>query len=144
MPQYRGCISFVVRDDIVIVDRRAIKLSTCCRARAARLRLFPHRNRAQAPPGREKPTLLDREVIRKHARSARTEQPRTEQRTTTGSSTTSTRVRIGDRLPDSVEIRFFPDDVYRESPGLREYRYLDNRTYVVAPHERTIIDEIDW
>ncbi|WP_051677335.1 DUF1236 domain-containing protein [Bradyrhizobium sp. URHD0069] len=81
-----------------------------------------------------------------YARSSRTEQPRTEQRTTTASSTASTRVRIGDRLPDSVEIRFFPDDVYREPPGLREYRYLerDNRTYVVAPHERTIIDEVDW
>ena len=51
----------------------------------------------------------------------------------------------GDRLPDSVEIRSFPDEVYRTSPSLREYRYIerDNRTYVVEPRERTIIEEID-
>ena len=68
---------------------------------------------------------------------------RTEVRTT--GSATSTHVRVGDRLPESVEIRSFPDEVYRETPGLREYRYIerDNRTYVVEPHERTIIEEID-
>ena len=54
-------------------------------------------------------------------------------------------VRVGERLPDSVEIRSFPDEVYRESPSLREYRYIerDNRTYVVEPRERTIIEEIE-
>jgi len=57
----------------------------------------------------------------------------------------STRARVGERLPDSVEIRSFPDEIYRESPTLREYRYIerDNRTYVVEPRERTIIEEIE-
>jgi hypothetical protein len=66
-----------------------------------------------------------------------------EQRTT--ESATSTCVNVGERLPDSVEIRSFPDKIYRESPSLREYRYIerDNRTYVVEPRERTIIEEID-
>ena len=66
-----------------------------------------------------------------------------EQRTT--GSSTSTHLRIGDRLPNSVEVRSFPDEVYRESPSLREYRSLerDNRTYVVEPHERTVIEEIE-
>jgi hypothetical protein len=52
---------------------------------------------------------------------------------------------VGDRLPDSVEIRSFPDGVYRDSPSLRDYRYIerDSRTYVVEPHERTIIEEIE-
>jgi uncharacterized protein DUF1236 len=79
-------------------------------------------------------------MMRKHARSSRTEE-----RGTTGSATSTTRVRVGDRLPDSVEIRSFPDEVYRASPSLREYRYIerDNRTYVVEPRERTIIEEID-
>jgi Protein of unknown function (DUF1236) len=69
----------------------------------------------------------DREIIRKHARSSRTEQR------TTGSSTTTTRVRVGERLPESV------------APSLREYRYIerDNRTYVIEPRGRTIIEEID-
>jgi hypothetical protein len=98
------------------------------------------RSTAAAPASR-KTTFSDsdRAIIRKHARSSRTEQR------TTGSSTTYTRARVGDRLPDSVEVRSFPEEVYRESPMLREYRYIerDNRTYVVEPHERTIVEEID-
>ncbi len=62
----------------------------------------------------------DREIIRKHARSSRTEHR------TTGSSATTSRVRVGERLPESVEIRSsFPETVYRESPRLREYRYIE-------------------
>jgi hypothetical protein len=39
----------------------------------------------------------------------------------------------------------FPRGVYRESPTLREYRYIhrDSRTYIVGPQERRIIEEID-
>ena len=132
VPQYRGYNFFVVRDDIVIVDPSSYQI----------VDVLPRTGRATAAaPASRKMTFsdTDRAVIRKHARSARTEQR------TTGSSTTSTRARVGDRLPDSVEIRSFPEEVYRESPALREYRYIerDNRTYVVEPHERTIIEEID-
>ena len=132
VPQYRGYNFFVVRDDIVIVDPSSYQI----------VDVLPRTGRATAAaPASRKMTFsdTDRAVIRKHARSARTEQR------TTGSSTSSTRVRVGDRLPDSVEIRSFPEEVYRESPTLREYRYIerDNRTYVVEPHERTIIEEID-
>ena len=81
----------------------------------------------------------DREIIRKYARSSRIEHR------TTGSSATTSRVRIGERLPESVEIRSFPETVYRESPRLREYRCIErgNRTYVIEPRERTIIEEVD-
>ena len=132
VPQYRGYNFFVVRDDIVIVDPSSYQI----------VDVLPRTGRATAAaPASRKMTFsdTDRAVIRKHARSARTEQR------ATGSSTTSTRVGVGDRLPDSVEIRSFPEEVYRESPTLREYRYIerDNRTYVVEPHERTIIEEID-
>jgi hypothetical protein len=130
MPQYRGYDFFVVRDDIVIVEPSTYKI----------VDVLPRAGRSTAAaPAPQKTTFSDRdrEVIRKHARS------RTEQRTT--GSATSTRVRVGDRLPDSVEIRSFPDEVYRESPTLREYRYIerDSRTYLIEPHERTIIEEID-
>jgi hypothetical protein len=39
----------------------------------------------------------------------------------------------------------FPDEVYRESVRLREYRYIerDDRTYIIEPGERRIIEEID-
>jgi len=132
MPQYRGYNFFVVRDEIVIVDQTTYKI----------VDVLPRtgRSTAAAPaPHRTTFSDRDREVIRKHARSSRTEQR------TTGSSTTSTRVRIGERLPESVEIRSFPETVYRESPRLRDYRYIerDNRTYVIEPGEPTIIEEID-
>ena len=51
---------------------------------------------------------------------------------------------------DQIEANYqdaeeLPDEVYRESPGLRDYRYIhrENRTYVVEPRERRIIEEID-
>jgi hypothetical protein len=76
-------------------------------------------------------------VVRKHA------QTRTERQTT--GSTAKVAIRRGERLPDSVEVEEFPETVYREAPALREYRYIhrDNRTYVVEPTERTVIEEID-
>lgn len=138
MPQYRGYNFIVVREDIVIVDPATYKI----------VDVLPRGGHsAAAAPTSRKTTFSDsdREVVRKHARTSRSE-PRasqTEQRTT--GSTSSTRVRVGDRLPDSVEIRSFPDEVYRESPRLREYRYIerDNRTYIIEPGERRIIEEID-
>jgi hypothetical protein len=86
-------------------------------------------------------TDRDREMIRKHART-RTES-RAEGRTT-GSATRS-EIRIGERVPEAVEIEAFPDEVYRESPTLREYRFIrrDSRTWVVDPRERMVIEEID-
>jgi hypothetical protein len=131
MPQYRGYNFFVVRDDIVIVDPSSYKI----------VDVLPRAGgSAAAAPASHRTTFSDRdrEVIRKHARSSRIEQR------TTGSAA-STRARVGERLPDSVEIRSFPDEIYRESPTLREYRYIerDNRTYVVEPRERTIIEEIE-
>jgi hypothetical protein len=130
MPQYRGYDFFVVREDIVIVEPSTYKI----------VDVLPRAGRSTAAAPASHGTTFserDREVIRKHARS------RTEQRTT--GSVASTRVQIGDRLPDSVEIRSFPEEVYRESPTLREYRYIerDSRTYLIEPHERTIIEEIE-
>jgi hypothetical protein len=131
MPQYRGYNFFVVRDEIVIIEPTTYKI----------VDVLPRTGRSTAAaPASHRTTFSDRdrEVIRKHARSSRIE------KRTTGSAT-STRVKVGERLPDSVEIRSFPDEVYRESPSLREYRYIerDNRTYLIEPRERTIIEEID-
>jgi len=136
LPQYRGYSFFVVRDDIVIVEPSTNKI----------VDVLPRTGRSTAAgpapaPSSHKTTFSDkdREIIRKHAHSSRVEQR------TTGSSSTTTRLRVGERLPESVEIRSFPETVYRESPSLRDYRYIDreNRTYLIEPRERTIIEEID-
>ncbi|XIA63518.1 DUF1236 domain-containing protein [Bradyrhizobium sp. TZ2] len=145
MPQYRGYNFVVVREDIVIVDPATYKI----------VDVLPRggRSTAAAPAPRKAAfSDSDREVVRKHSRSSRMEQrARTEPRTI--ASVTSTRVRVGDHLPDSVDIRTFPDEVYpesprlvyRESPRLREYRYIepDEWTYIIEPGERRIIEEID-
>ena len=139
VPQYRGYNFVVVRDDIVIVEPSTYKIVDVLprSGRSAAQAPASQPTAAAAPSRKSSFSDNDREVIRKHARSSRTEERRT-----TGSATSTTRVRVGDRLPDSVEIRSFPDEVYRASPSLREYRYIerDNRTYVVVPHEQTIIE----
>ena len=44
-----------------------------------------------------------------------------------------------------MELRSFPDAVYRDVPAVRDYRYIegDHRTYIVEPHGRRVIEEID-
>src|ERR1700687_5423194 len=94
MPQYRGYNFFVVRDDIVIVDPSTYKI----------VDVLPRTGRSTAAaPASHKTTFSDRdrEVIRKHARSSRIEQR------TTGNAA-STRVRVGERLPDSRGTGSFP------------------------------------
>jgi hypothetical protein len=60
-------------------------------------------------------------------------------------STAKVVIRRGERWPDSVEFEEFPETVDREAPSSREYRYVhrENRTYLVDPGERQVIEEID-
>ena len=129
VPQYRGYSFFAVRDEIVIVDPATYKIVT----------VLPRSGGSAAAPAHRKLTFTDkdRDVVRKHVRSS--------ERRTTGSSAARVEIRRGERVPDTVEIEEFPETVYREVPALRDYRYIyrDNRTYVVEPNERTIIEEID-
>jgi hypothetical protein len=138
VPQYRGYSFFVVKDEIVIVEPSTYKIVTT----------LPYSgSTAAAAPARERTktsfTDRDREVIRKHSRSEVRQDRRSEGRTT--GSAARTEIRVGERLPDSVEFEAFPDEVYRDAPTLREYRYInrENRTYIIEPRERRVIEEID-
>ncbi|MCC8954156.1 DUF1236 domain-containing protein [Bradyrhizobium sp. Pear77] len=136
VPQYRGYSFVLVKDEIVIVEPSSYKI----------VAVLPHsgRSTAAAPARSEqrKTTFSDsdREVIRKHAKA----RPVERERRTTGS-TVRTEIRSGERVPEGVEIEAFPEEVYRDAPTLREYRYInrDSRTYIVEPHERRVIEEID-
>ena len=136
VPQYRGYSFVLVKDEIVIVEPSTYKIVT----------VLPYsgRSTASAPTRTEQRKVTfsdrDREVVRKHAKA----RPVERERRTTGS-TVRTEIRTGERLPEGVEIEAFPDEVYRDSPTLREYRYInrDSRTYIVEPHERRVIEEID-
>jgi hypothetical protein len=142
VPQYRGYSFVLVKDQIVIVDPQNYQIVTTLPYGGASTAAAPARERSKVSFSDR-----DRDVIRKHARTrveGRATESRTTESRTTGSSA-RTQVRVGDRVPDTVEIESFPDEVYRESPSLREYRYMhrDNRTYVIEPQERRIIEEID-
>ncbi|UWU91474.1 DUF1236 domain-containing protein [Bradyrhizobium sp. CB1015] len=137
VPQYRGYNFVLVKDEIVIVEPSTYKIVT----------VLPYSGRATAaaPVRTEQRKVTfsdrDREVVRKHVKARPVER---EKRVTTGSSV-RTEIRTGERVPDGVEIEAFPEDVYRDAPTLREYRYInrDSRTYIVEPRERRVIEEID-
>jgi hypothetical protein len=127
VPQYRGYDYFVVRDEIVIVEPGTKKIVTV---------IAQNGQAAQAPAARERMKFSSeqREVIRKGARV----------RTTTGGATRTT-VTIGERVPDTIELRSFDEDVYTVVPSVRTYRYIEspNGVYLVDPQQRTVIEEIE-
>lgn len=133
VPQYRGYSFFMVRDEIVIIEPSSYQI----------VAVLPHSggSRAAAPAkSHQKVTFSDRdrEAVRKHSRVSK-------ERRTVGGPAIQSQVRVGDRLPREIEVEEFPDEVYRDAPTLREYRYLrrENRTYVIEPQERLVIEEID-
>jgi hypothetical protein len=133
VPQYRGYSFFMVRDEIVIVEPSTYQIVTVLpRSGAA--------NAAAPAPSHSKVSFTDRDrdIARKHVKT------RTTEHQTTGS-TAKVVIRRGERLPDTVEVEEFPETVYREAPSLRDYRYIhhENRTYLVEPGERRVIEEID-
>jgi hypothetical protein len=136
VPQYRGYNFVLVKDEIVIVEPSSYKI----------VAVLPYsgRSTAAAPARTEQRKVTfsdrDREVIRKHAKA----RPVERERQTTGS-TVRTEIRRGERVPEGVDVEAFPEEVYREAPSLREYRYInrDSRTYIVEPQERRVIEEID-
>jgi hypothetical protein len=134
VPQYRGYNFVMVRDEIVIVDPATYKIVTVLPRSGGSTAAAPASSRSKVTF-----TDKDRDVVRRHTRAS------TERRTTGSSGTSRVEIRRGERVPDSVEIEEFPETVYREAPALREYRYIhrDNRTYVVEPGERRVIEEID-
>jgi hypothetical protein len=119
----------VVRDEIVIIEPLTLQIVT-----------VPPRSggsTAAAPaPARSKFSFTDkdRDIVRVKTR--------TTERQITGS-TAKTVIRRGERLPETVEIEEFPDVVYREAASLRDYRYIhrENRTFLVAPGKRVVIDD---
>lgn len=139
VPQYRGYSFFVVRDEIVIVEPSTYKIVTVLPRSGGSTAAAPARTQSKVSF-----TDKDRDVVRKHIKT-RTERPATDSMAQTTGSAAKVVIRRGERLPESVEVEEFPETVYRDAPALREYRYLhrENRTYLVDPAERTVIDDFD-
>ncbi|MBA2397757.1 MAG: DUF1236 domain-containing protein [Bradyrhizobium sp.] len=139
VPQYRGYSFFVVRDEIVIVEPSTYQIVTVLPRSGGSTAAAPARSQSKVSF-----TDKDRDVVRKHVKT-RTERPATGSAAQTTGSSAKVVIRRGERLPESVEVEEFPETVYRDVPALREYRYLhrENRTYLVDPAERTVIDDFD-
>ena len=130
VPQYRGYDFFVVRDEVVIVEPSSHKIVDV-------IERGPTRARAETTTRSVRLSAHQREIIRRHATTRRT--------VTTGAAPrTTTEVTVGETLPDSVEVESFPEEVYREVPSVREYRYIErgDDVYLVDPSSRRVIEEI--
>ena len=132
VPQYRGYDFVLVRDEVVIVEPRTHKIVDVIE------RSGPSRARAETTTvHRPHFSARQREIIRRHATSRRTV-------TTGGAPRTTTEVTVGETVPDSVTIESFPEEVYREVPDVRSYRYIERGgdVYLVDPSDRRVIEEV--
>lgn len=137
IPQYRGYNYVLVRNEIVIIEPGTSRIVDVIE------RGGPSQARSTTTTERSANlTKQQRDYIRE--KSARRTTTTT---TTTGSAPrpASPRVRVGDRIPDTVEIETFPEEVYREVPTMRSYRYMrgERGIYLVDPQRRTIIEDLD-
>lgn len=133
VPQYRGYSFFMVRDEVVIVEPRTHKIVDVIERRGS--------SQARTTTTSERKVNLSqkqREYIRRHS-SRRTTT------TTTGAAPRTQTVIVGEEVPQTVEIETFPEEVYREVPSVRSYRYIrsGNSVYLVEPGSRRVIEEIE-
>jgi hypothetical protein len=135
VPQYRGYNFFVVRDEVVIVEPRTHKIVDVIERRGG--------SAHASSTTRERIKLSDkqRSYIRQRASSRKT----TTTTTTTGSAPRSRTIVVGEEVPESVVIEEFPEEVYREVPAVRSYRYIRSGggVYLVEPGSRRVIEEIE-
>lgn len=151
VPQYRDYRFFVVREEIVIVEPSTMKIVTVLPRNGGSTASTTTSTQTTSATTESKSKFSDRDraTIKKHA-----SQPRRERATGTtierddprsARAESRRQLRVGDRLPDSVDLHDMPEPAYREAPVLREYRYMQrgSRTYVIEPRGRTIIEELD-
>ncbi|MEA2952490.1 MAG: hypothetical protein QOJ96_2010 [Alphaproteobacteria bacterium] len=131
-PQYRGYSYFATSDRIVIVEpsKKTVVavIPTGGNARA----------QSTAPAAKSVQfTQQQRDLIRKRTVTSQ------KTATTTGSASRS-RINVREQVPDTVTLEEFSEDVVREVPTAKSYRYYrqDNDVVVVDPGERRVIEVI--
>jgi hypothetical protein len=134
IPQYRGYDFFVVRDEIVIVEPSSHRVVDVIERSGG-----PARAQATTTERKLNLSSQQRDIIRKH--SAR----RTTTTTTTGSAPRSRSVTVGEEVPETTVIESFPEEVYRDVPEVRSYRYIqgDRGISIVDPQSRRVIEDIE-
>jgi hypothetical protein len=131
-PQYRGYSYFATSDRIVIVEpSKKTVVAVIPTGGSARAQ-------STAPAAKSVQfTQQQRDLIRKRTVTSQ------KTATTTGSASKS-RISVREQVPDTVTLEEFSDDVVREVPTAKSYRYYrqDNDVVVVDPGERRVIEVI--
>lgn len=134
IPQYRGYNYVLVRNEIVIIEPGTSRIVDVIERQPSQTRTTTTNER------KVNLSKQQRDYIREQSTRRTTS-------TTTGAAprTTTRRVVVGDPVPDTVEIETFPEEVYREVPTVRSYRYIrgERGIYLVDPQRRVIIDDLD-
>ncbi|MDB5600764.1 MAG: hypothetical protein JWN71_2808 [Xanthobacteraceae bacterium] len=148
VPQYRDYRFFTVREEIVIVEPSTMKIVTVLprNGGSTASTTTSTQTSSMTPENKSRFSDRDRAAFKKHASQPRRERTTTSERDDPRSARAESReLRVGDRLPDAVELRDMPQRAYREAPALRDYRYIQrgSRTYVIEPRERTVIEQFD-
>ena len=132
-PEFRGKKFVVVHDEIVIIEPRTYKVvaviprsgrsttgtSTSVRqTTSSKLQLAPEKRR------------IIKEIVLKERQMPRCE---------------DVRLSVGEELPRTIEVRTFSDEIVREVPEIRSYRFCvkDSEVILVDPTEYRIVEVID-
>jgi hypothetical protein len=132
-PAFRGKRYMVVRDEIVIIEPRSQKVvavvprsgrtttgtttSTTRQSTSSRIQLAPEQRR-----------MIRETVITQSA-------PRCEQ----------VEITVGHDVPRSIDLRMFPEDIVRDIPEIRSYRFCvrNDEVVVIDPSEYRIVEVIE-
>jgi Protein of unknown function (DUF1236). len=128
VPEYRGYDYVVVHDEIVIVEPRTRKIVTVVHRGGSNVSSARSSARISLTPERRR--MIKQKLVRSSS-------PRPAQ--------TTSRLVVGAEVPQTYEIREFPNEVVEESPELREYEYVldDDNVIVVDRRDRRVIEIID-
>ena len=133
-PQYRAYHFVLVDDTIVIVQPRTYRVvAVLAQGKGGKL-ATPKLNLTQH----------QRSTVRAEVGKQVSKQRPAPERGTTGMAPTA-EVVIGERVPETMTIERFPDNVYRQVPALRSYQYIlrENEIYVVDPRELRVIEQVE-
>lgn len=123
-PEYRSYRYVWVGDEIVIIDPARYVVIAVVGGSS--------RSAGSSPGGRLTLTEAERRIVVKHISSY-------------GGQAVRERIDIGGRIPESVTLMAFPEEVVTEVPRLRDYRYVfvQDDIAIVDPHDTTVLVKID-
>jgi hypothetical protein len=135
VPQYRGYYYTIVRDEIVIVEPRTRRVVATLPRSGAQRTASRSETRGIGGSRSEVRLQLDPEERRMIREYALQHGPRLNQRLN---------IRVGQRVPQWVNVDYFDEEILDDVPELRDYEYfvVEDEIVIVDPWERRVVDVI--